>query len=104
MVLLLIYVLTYIFGINLFEYGEIGLKDDEELLKLEKDNSAILWAFSSGIGLAFLIPGLNLISDNPWMAIIGLIMLSLSNLIYEMFYYPRYALLVRKRKIAIDLG
>jgi len=101
--LLLIYICTYIFSMNLFEFGEGNMKDDVKLLRLEKDNAAILWAFSSGIGIAFLIPGLSVVPNNPLMAVVGLIMLSIGNLVYEMFYYPRYALLIRKRLIEICL-
>ena len=103
-VLLLIYFSTSIFGMKLFEYGEKDIKrDDIEILKLEKEHSALILAIVSGIGIAFLIPGLQRISENPLTALIGLGLLSLGNLIYEMFYYPRYALLIRKRKIEIDL-
>ncbi|MBU1129249.1 MAG: hypothetical protein KJ949_01300 [Nanoarchaeota archaeon] len=101
--LLLIYLLTYSFGLKLFEFWESNLKNDVELLKLEKDNLALLWAFSSGIGIAFLIPGMSIISENPLMATMGLILLSVGNLIWQTFYYPRYAFLVRKREIIIDL-
>ena len=37
------------------------------------------------------------------MATMGLILLSVGNLIWQTFYYPRYAFLVRKREIIIDL-
>ncbi|MBU2576518.1 MAG: hypothetical protein KKF50_02250 [Nanoarchaeota archaeon] len=100
-ILLLIYVSTYLFANNFFDFAEAGLSNDIELLKLEKENSAILWAFSNGIGIAFLISGLQVASENPLMIIIGLGMLSVGNLVYELFYYPRYALLVKKRVIEI---
>lgn len=99
-ILLSFYSLTFIFGLNIFEFGESNLSDDVELLKLEKDNAALLWAFANGVGIAFLIPGLQIISEKPLMSLIGLVLLSVGNLISDMFYYPRYALLVRKRIIS----
>ncbi len=101
--LFLIYILTYIFGVNFFELGERDMKDDVELLKLEKNNMALLWASTSGVGIAFLIPGMANLSETPLMATIGLFLLSVGNLIWMMFYYPRYAFLVRKRKNIINL-
>lgn len=101
--LLLIYILTYVFGPNFFELGERDMGDDVELLKLEKNNLALLWASTSGIGIAFLISGMANIAETPLMATMGLFLLSVGNLIWMMFYYPRYALLVRKRKNIINL-
>lgn len=102
MILLGIYISSYVFGPKIFEYGETELKDDEELLKLEKDHAALLWAFSNGAGITFLLSGLSKISQNPLEAIIGLVLLIGGQLIYEMFYLPRYAFLIRKRKISLD--
>jgi len=101
--LLLVYLLTYVFGINFFELGEKDIKDDVELLKLEKNHIALLWLSINGVGIAFLIPGMANLLETPLMAVMGLILLSIGNLIWEMFYYPRYTLLVRKRKNIIDL-
>ena len=102
--LLLFCISTGLFADKLFEFGEMNMKDDVELLNLEKDNASILWAFSSGIGIAFLIPGVPLISTKPLMVMGGLLLLAVGGLIYQMFYYPRYAFLVRKRIIVLDLA
>jgi len=101
--LLAIYFITHILGEQIFEFGESNLKNDVELLKLEKDDSTILWALTNGVGIAFLIPGMNIMSTNPLMAIIGLVFLSIGNLVYEMFYHPRAAFLIRKRLVDLDI-
>ena len=75
----------------------------EKIESNEKNNVALLWASTSGIGIAFLIPGMVNISETPLMAAMGLLLLSVGNLIWMMFYYPRYAFLVRKRKNIINL-
>ncbi|NPE26931.1 hypothetical protein HNV12_02930 [Methanococcoides sp. SA1] len=102
-ILLSIYAITYLLGEQVFEFGESNLRDDEELLKLEKDDAAILWGLTNGAGIAFLIPGMNIMPTDPWMSVIGLSFLSIGNLVYEMFYHPRAAYLIRKRVIALDL-
>ena len=102
-ILLAIYILTYTLERAIFEYGEKDMKEDIELLKLEKEHSALLWGFVNGVGIAFLISGLPKIATNPLEAMMGIILLTAGNLIYDMFYFPRYALLVRKRKIDLML-
>ena len=91
--------MSVIFGTNIFEWGEKSLSNNKEVLKLEKEHASLLGTFSTGIGIAFLIPGLTKIAENPLMATIGLILLIIGNLIFEAFYYPRYSLLIRKAKI-----
>jgi hypothetical protein len=98
-ILLIIYILSYVFESHFNEYGEKILDNNEELLKLEKDHSALIWAFANGIGIAFLIPGLSLIQTNPTLAILGLILLIVGELIYSLMYYPRYFLLLKRIKI-----
>lgn len=101
--LLVIYILTYTFEENLWEYGENQIEEDKELLQLEKDHSVIMWAFVNAVGIAFLIDGMPNIAEKPLSAILGLILLIVGNLIYDFAYYPRYIMLVRKRKIELDL-
>ena len=104
-ILLALYVLSYLFEPQLFEYGETQIKwNDEEILKLEKDNCALIWAFTNGAGIAFILTGLPKIAQSPLEAGIGLTLLIIGNLIYNYAYRPRYALLIRKRKINLGLS
>jgi hypothetical protein len=42
LIMLIIYLFTHIFWVHLFNLGESNIKDDKELIKLEKDDSAML--------------------------------------------------------------
>lgn len=103
-ILVAIYICTNLFFYNLFEYGEKSLPNDKETLHLEKEESLNWWMYTSGAGFTFLIGGLPQFSENSIMAIVGLIFLIVSNLIYNIFYYPRYRFLMRKRIVEIELA
>lgn len=41
----LVYAITHILAMFFFEIGESKMKDDNELIKLQKEDSAMLWGF-----------------------------------------------------------
>lgn len=98
-----LYALTSVFSYQIFEFSERFMKDDEKLIELEKDHYGLLFVLLVGTGLAFLIPGLPDLNKNFILIIVGLITLLLSNIVYYGGYLPRYAFLVRKRKIELDI-
>ena len=97
------YFLTHLFSYNLFEIGEKKLPNDEKILMLEKEEASLLWMYVSGAGFTFLIGGIPIFSTNPFFAIIGIVFLTIGNLIHSIFYYPRYRLLYRRRLNEITL-
>ncbi|PIN89922.1 hypothetical protein COU60_02410 [Candidatus Pacearchaeota archaeon CG10_big_fil_rev_8_21_14_0_10_34_76] len=101
-ILFFIYLLTHTFWFYIFEWGESKLKYDEELIKLEKTDSAMLWGFTIATGFSFIFAGIEKIGTNPTITIMGLIILIVGNLIYYGVYFPRYRYLVRKRLIALN--
>jgi len=92
-ILLLVYYLTFSYSGELFDFGQLKLINDEKILQLEKDNTIYILAWLNGIGIAFLIPGLNIISTYPIMAFSGFILIIIANIIYNMNYLPVYFLL-----------
>ena len=98
------YISTHLFFYNLFEYGEKNLSNSKELLTLEKEEALNWWMYISGAGFTFLIGGLPEFENKPLVALIGLAFLILGNLVYNVFYYPRYRLLVRKCLVGIELS
>jgi hypothetical protein len=101
-IILLIYVLTYLFFDKLFKYGEKNLSNDKEILILEKEECSLWWMYLSGAGFTFLVAGLPIFNENPLFAITGLIFLVIGNLVYDIFYYPKYRLLFRKREDELE--
>ncbi|MBL7055507.1 hypothetical protein ISS07_01185 [Candidatus Woesearchaeota archaeon] len=98
-----IFSITYILSERLQEWGEERLREDIYLLETEKSNMALIWAYISAIGFGFLMPGLvGESSNNLLLLATGLIFLILANVVYYGFYFPRYALLLRKRIVELD--
>ena len=97
----LMYLSTHLFFYNLFEIGEKNLPNDKEILILEKEEASLWWMYISGAGFTFLVAGIPLFNTKPSFAIVGLILLTVGNLVFNIFYYPRYRLLYRKRLIKI---
>ena len=96
--LLVTFLLTMVFAERFIEIGEKISEKDEKLLQLEKEHAAFQVAIIMGAGLAFLFAGLPDITTKPLAAMFGLILLITSNLIYNLFYYPKYLILITKRK------
>lgn len=98
-----LYISTHLFFYKLFEIGEETIKrDDNEILILEKEESSLWWMYISGAGFTFLVGGIPIFNTNPLFAITGLIFLTIGNLVYNIFYYPRYRLLYRRRIAELD--
>ena len=103
-ILIAMYFTTHLFFDNLFSFGEKNMVDDEELLKLEINEASLYWGFLGGAGFSFLTAGLATFAQNPLPAFIGFIFLILGNLIFNILYYPRQRLLIRKRLVEIALS
>lgn len=95
-----LYLLSYYLQDWIYEKGELILKEDEELMRLEKDNLIYHLTFLNGAGFAFLIPGL--LEKELTFSIIGLIFLTIANLIYSFAYLPKQHFLIIKRKIKLE--
>lgn len=96
-----LYILSYNLQDWLYEKGESALKYDKELVKLEKDDLIYHLAFLNGAGFAFLIPGL--LDSKLIFSAVGLVFLTIGNLIYILAYLPRQNFLIIKRKTELDL-
>ena len=83
--------------------GESALIDDKELLQLEKEEAALWWGYVGAIGFTFFVTGIIEFQNHPTFIMTGLIFLVFGNLIYNVYYYPRQRLLIRKRLIEIEL-
>jgi len=97
--LLFLYYLTFQFAEELFDFGQLKLRDDEKILELERNHIIYNLAWLNGVGIAFLIPGLDVISTSPIMALSGFILIILGNVVYNMEYLPRYFLLKIKAEV-----
>jgi len=96
-----IYIFSYIIRYWLQEKGEEELFKKEksfELLKLEKDDISSLWAMVTAAGFTFLLPGI-IEAGKIYLSWIGLVFLSVGNIIYNLFYLPRHYILIKKQKI-----
>jgi hypothetical protein len=98
--LLFIYYLTFYYSNEIFEFGKSKLINNEKILQLEKDNVVYNLAWINGIGIFFLIPGLDKLPTSPILALSGFILIIVGNVLYNMEYLPRYFLL----KINADLN
>ncbi len=99
----LVYALTHILAMFFFEIGESKMKDDNELIKLQKEDSAMLWGFLTSTGFAFFFGGLAS-PNNVSLLVSGIVILSIGNILYYSYYFPRYRSLVRQRLNYIELS
>lgn len=100
-----VYTTVYTFQEKMSSWVQNKMKLDEKLQQLIKEDASLLWAYVSGMGVAFLIPGLTPSSGGNIVFLLGaMIFFIIGEFVYALHYLPRQQWLVRKRLIDLEMG